>query len=126
MILIKQARMELRQLIHPRGVFPVRLGDKIISEDVLKNVFGFALLYTLFFFIGALIMTLFGLDMITSIGASAACINNIGPGLGLVGPTDNYQHIPDLGKWVLSSLMLIGRLEVYTVIILFSRSFWKS
>jgi len=126
MILIKQARMEIRQLVHPRGIFPVRLGQQVISDDVLKKVSGFALLYMLLFFLGAIIMTFFDLDIVTAIGASAACLNNIGPGLGLVGPTDNYYHLPALGKWVLSMLMLVGRLEVYTVVILFSRSFWKS
>lgn len=124
-ILIKQARMELRQIIHPRGIFPVRLGKRVISDEVVRNIFGFFLLYILLFVAGALAMTFFGLDILTSIGASAACLNNIGPGLGGVGPTDNYSSIPLLGKWILTGLMLIGRLEVYTVIVLISRSFWK-
>lgn len=124
-ILIKQSRMELRQIIHPRGIFPVRLGQRVISDEVVKNIFGFFLLYVLIFIFGALAMTFLGLDILTSIGASAACINNIGPGLGDVGPADNYSGIPWLGKWILTGLMLIGRLEVYTVIVLFSRSFWR-
>lgn len=125
LILIREARMELRQLIHPRGIFPVRLGDKIIGDEVLRKIFGFVLLYLLLFFIGAIVMTFFQLDIVSAIAASAACLNNIGPGLGLVGPTDNYHHIHSLGKWVLAMLMLMGRLEVYTVVILFSRSFWR-
>ena len=124
-ILFKQARMELRQIIHPRGIFPVRLGKRVISDEVVRNIFGFFLLYVLLFVIGALAMTFLGLDILTSIGASAACLNNIGPGLGDVGPTDNYSCIPLLGKWILTGLMLIGRLEVYTVIVLISRSFWR-
>lgn len=126
LILIKEARMQLRQLLHPRGVFPVRLGERVIKEEVIKNIFGFFLLYMLLFFLGSIIMTMLGLDFISAIGASAACLNNIGPGLGIVGPTDNYSIIHPLGKWVLTGLMLFGRLEVYTVIILFSRSYWKS
>jgi len=124
-IIIKQARMELRQIIHPRGVFPVRLGKRVISDEVVKNIFGFFLLYALFFILGAVVMTFFKLDLVSAIAASAACLNNIGPGLGAVGPTDNYYLIPALGKWVLCGLMLLGRLEVYTVVILFSRFYWK-
>lgn len=124
-ILIKQARMELRQIIHPRGVFPVRLGKRVIGDEVVRNVTSFFLLYIILFIVGALCLTLLKLDIVTSIGASAACLNNIGPGLGSVGPTDNYAQIPLLGKWILTSLMLMGRLEVYTLLILFSRSFWK-
>ena len=125
LIIIKEARMQLRQLLHPRAIFPLRLGDRVIRDDIIKNVFGFFLLYLLLFFIGAVIMTIVGLDFITAVGASAACINNIGPGLGAVGPTDNYSFIHPLGKWVLTGLMLLGRLEVYTVIILVSRGFWR-
>lgn len=124
-LLIKQAQLELRHLVHPRGVFPVRLGEKVISDEVMKNIFGFFLLYMMLFFIGAIIMTFMKLDFVSAIGASAACLNNIGPGLGSVGPSDNYSHIPLLGKWALAGLMLVGRLEVYTVLILFSRSYWK-
>ena len=126
LILVKEARLQLRQLIHPRGIFPIKLGNTIISEDVLKKVFGFALLYLLIFCFGALVMTLFDLDIVSAFGASAACINNIGPGLGIVGPMDNYSDIHDMGKWLLSILMLIGRLEVYTVVIMISKSFWRS
>ncbi len=124
-LLIKQARMELRHLVHPRGIFPVRLGEKVISDDVMKNIFGFFLLYMMLFFFGAVVMTFMKLDFVSAIGASAACLNNIGPGLGAVGPTDNYAAVPLLGKWVLAGLMLVGRLEVYTVVILFSRSYWR-
>ena len=126
LILVKEARIQLRQLIHPRGIFPIRMNKGVIGDDVLKKVFGFALLYLLIFCAGAIIMTLFNLDIVSVIGASSACLNNIGPGLGVVGPTDNYHSIPDIGKWVLSLLMLIGRLEVYTVVILISKSFWKN
>ena len=79
----------------------------------------------LLFFLGAMAMTFLGQDFVTAIGASAACLNNIGPGLGAVGPTDHYAHIPEAGKWLLALLMLMGRLEVYTVVILFSRSYWR-
>ena len=124
-ILFKHARMELRQIIHPRAIFPVRLGNKVISDEVVKNVVAFFLLYLIFFFLGAVVMTFFNLDLVSAIAASAACINNIGPGLGVVGPANNYHVIPVLGKWILCGLMLIGRLEVYTVLVLVSKFFWK-
>jgi len=125
LILIKQARLELRQIIHPRGVFPVRLRSRVIGNDIIFNVFGFFLLYTLLFVAGALFLAFLNIDIVTAIGAAAACLNNIGPGLGLVGPTDNYHHLPQIGKWALAALMLLGRLEVYTVMVIFSRSYWK-
>ncbi len=75
--------------------------------------------------VGVLIMASMGLDMATSFGSVAATLNNIGPGLGSVGPTDNYAHIPTMGKWVLALLMLMGRLELFTVIILLSPYYWQ-
>jgi trk system potassium uptake protein TrkH len=91
----------------------------------VSNVVGFFITFILLFIVGVLVMSALGLDMPTSFGAVAATINNIGPGLGNVGPAVNYGHIPIVGKWVLSFLMLVGRLEVFTVIILFSPSFWQ-
>jgi trk system potassium uptake protein TrkH len=77
------------------------------------------------FITGVVVMTLLGLDLVSAFGAVAACLGNIGPGLGSVGPTDNYAHIPLLGKWILTFFMLVGRLEIYTVLILFAPSFWR-
>lgn len=124
-VMLKLARMEIRQHIHPKGIFPIRMGKRIINNDIVKTISGFVFIYLLLFICGAIILTMHGLDIVTSIGASAASINNIGPGLGLVGPVDNYSQIPIIGKWVLTGLMLMGRLEVYTVIVLFTRSFWR-
>ena len=125
LVLIKFGRAELKRLIHPQAVLPVRLGNKVVPRDTVANIAGFFLFYMALFVAGVLLMSFLGLDLETSLGSVAATIGNIGPGLGDVGPTDHYAHVPDAGKWFLSFLMLAGRLEIYTVIILFSRSFWK-
>jgi trk system potassium uptake protein TrkH len=125
LLLLKQGRRELLRLIHPRGVIPVRLGGKVVSEGVIQSIWGFFFLFMLVFVLASVIMALLGLDIITAFVSVAATINNIGPGLGAVGPMDNYTSIPIIGKWVLILCMLIGRLELYTVIILLIPEFWK-
>lgn len=84
------------------------------------------LIYLLIFASGSMVMALLGLDFDTAIGATAACLGNIGPGIGKVGPVGNFAFIPDFGKWFLSFLMILGRLELFTVLILFSRAFWRN
>jgi trk system potassium uptake protein TrkH len=124
-LLVRFVFSEVTRLVHPRAVVPVRIGKNVIERDVVGNVVGFFILYMFIFAMGVFMMSTMGLDMRSSFGAVAATLNNIGPGLGSVGPTDNYAHIPSSGKWLLTVLMLMGRLEVYTVIILLSPSYWK-
>ena len=125
MLLFKQGYRELYRMIHPHAVVPVKLGGKSIPPKTIEGIWGFFFIYLLLFAVSSLIMTLLGLDLITAISAVAACIGNIGPGLGAVGPAENFYHLPALGKWLLSLCMLIGRLEIYTVIVLFVPEFWK-
>lgn len=125
MVLINFCRVELRRLIHPQAVLPVRLGERVVPPEIVANITGFVLIFIGLFGAGVLVMSALGLDLATAVGSVIATISNIGPGLGDVGPTDNYAAIPTAGKWVLSFLMLAGRLEVFTVIILFSRTFWR-
>jgi trk system potassium uptake protein TrkH len=125
MLLLKQGYRELYRMIHPHAVVPVKLAGKSVSAEVMEGVWGFFFLYFFLFAISSLIMTLLGLDLITAISSVAACIGNVGPGLSAVGPAENYYHIPTLGKWILTFCMLIGRLEIYTVIVLFVPEFWK-
>lgn len=124
-LLIKFVFSEFTRLLHPHAVVSVRIGKSVISREVLTNITGFSVLFMLIYAAGVLVMTMLGLDMLSALGAVAASLGNIGPGLGSVGPTDNYAHIPVFGKWLLSFLMLAGRLELFTVIILLSPSFWK-
>lgn len=124
-VLIKFVRAEVQRLLHPRAVIPIRVGNTTIPREIVTNIVGFFLLMTALFVGGVIFMSVLGLDLETSLGAVAATLGNIGPGLGSVGPTDNYAHIPLIGKWVLTFFMLAGRLEIYTVLILFAPSFWK-
>lgn len=126
MIITKNIAREFRQLIHPQAVIPVRIGDRVIESPILKTILGFFVLYFFIFAIGSLIMSSLGFDLISSMGASIASLGNIGPGWGEFGPIDNYSHVPAVGKWVLTILMLIGRLELFTILVIFTPWFWKS
>jgi trk system potassium uptake protein TrkH len=104
---------------------PVKLGGTAVKEEVLNGVWGFFILFLGLLALSAVILAALGVDVLTSFAAVLACIGNIGPGLGQVGPADNYAQLPWLGKWVLTFCMLLGRLEIYTVIILLVPEFWR-
>jgi trk system potassium uptake protein TrkH len=125
MLALKYCYKELFSLIHPRAVKHIKIGGVSVSEDVVRSVLGFMGLYVGLFAFSSVLIASMGVDLITSVASVAATIGNIGPGLGMVGPTDNFAHIPYLGKWVLIWCMLLGRLEIYTVIILFVPEFWR-
>ena len=124
-ILFKNSALELRRQVHPSAVLPVRLNQKAVSPEITFNVMAFMIVYLMIFVIGAVVMGLMGHDFVTSAGASATCLGNIGPGFGSVGPVDNFAHISGFGKWFLAFLMMLGRLELFTILILFSPYFWK-
>lgn len=125
MIILKQGLVELRKLLHPRAVIPVRVDGRTVPPGVVINILGFMFLYIGLLIVSTLAMAMMGLDLVTAFSSVAASIGNIGPGLGGVGPAEHYQHIPLAGKWLLSFCMLAGRLEIYTVLVLFTRDFWK-
>jgi len=125
LVLIKFCRAELKRMLHPQAVLPVRLGERIVPRDIVSNIAGYFLIYMLLFAGGIIFMSSLGLDLPTSLGSVVATMSNIGPGLGGVGPTDNFAFIPTIGKWFLAFLMLVGRLEIFTVMVLLSRSFWR-
>ena len=124
-LLLKAVAVEVTRLVHPRAVVPVRIAGNPVAREVIANVLGFFVLFMLVFVIGVFLMSALGLDMATSFGAAVASLGNIGPGLGDVGPTDNYAGLPALAKWILTVFMLMGRLEVYTVIVLFAPGTWR-
>ncbi len=124
-ILFKHIRIELRRLIHPQAIIPLRLGSKRIDDGVVRNVLTLLLVYCLILALSTSILAGFGIDLVTSFGASIACLSNIGPGLGDVGATDHYHWMHPVVKWLLSGLMVLGRLEIFTVLVLFSRHFWR-
>ena len=124
-LLIKNGILELKRLIHPSAIIPVRYNNRSISSEIISKVSAFVLLYLAIFGISSVIMAFLGLELQSAMGSVAASMANIGPGLGSTGPVSNYSHVPEVGKWVLSFLMLIGRLEIFTVLIIFSPAFWK-
>jgi len=124
-LLFKNSLLELKRIIHPQAMLPVRLNGKSIPQEIIFNVLAFFLIYIIVFAFGSLLMSFLGLEFESAIGSVASCLGNIGPGLGIVGPVLNYGLIPDAGKWLLAFLMLLGRLELFTVLILFSPTFWR-
>lgn len=125
MMILKNSYYELKRIIHPKAVIPTKLSGKPIPQQVVNNVLAFIVFYIIVFFLGFVAMLVLGLDMDSAMGAVATSLGNIGPGLGSVGPIENFANIPDVGKWILSFLMLLGRLELITVLIVFSPIFWK-
>jgi trk system potassium uptake protein TrkH len=124
-LMVRFTRIELRRLLHPRAIINVRYGNRRVQDSVIQNVLGFFLLYISFLALGTLLLAALGIDLVTAGSASLACLSNIGPGLADVGPTANYAWMPGSAKWLLSFWMLLGRLEIYTVLILFAPELWK-
>ncbi|MDI6794197.1 MAG: potassium transporter TrkG [bacterium] len=124
-ILLKKAYQSLRQMLHPQAVIPLRLGDKVIPPDVISGITNFFLLYLFLFVAFTLILLGLGLDLVSAASAIAATMGGVGPGLGLVGPAENYAFLPDIGKIVLVLSMILGRLEIFTVLVLFLPSAWR-
>ncbi len=125
LILLKTAKLELRRMLHPRAVFTLWFDGRAVSPTLQTNVLGFFLLYMVVYGVGVLALTAGGRDLVTSIGATAATLGNIGPGLGLVGPACNYGSLMDWEKWLLMGFMLVGRLELFTVLVLFLPGAWR-
>jgi trk system potassium uptake protein TrkH len=124
-VLYRNSLLELKRLIHPRAVIPVRVNNKAIPPEIILNVLAFLLFYIVIFIVGSMVLSLLGLSFDSALGAVATCLGNIGPGLGTVGPVSNFSQVPEIGKWILSFLMLLGRLELFTVLMIFTISFWR-
>lgn len=124
-LILKNCAYELKRLVHPKAVIPMRLNRKTVPQTLVNNVLAFIVFYLLIFMFSTVIMAGMGLDMETAMGSVAATLGNIGPGLGDVGPVENFHDIPAAGKWLLSFLMLLGRLELFTVLLVMAPAFWK-
>ena len=124
LLLAKHAQTQLFRLVHPRAVRLVKLGDRPVDKEVMQSILGFFALYMTVFVFASFIMAGTGMDLVSAGGAVIATLSNIGPGLGSVGPVDNFAHVPALGKVTLSFCMLLGRLELFTVLVLVFPSFW--
>jgi len=126
LILIKNGFLEFKRTLHPNAILPVRYNKKSISGDIVFNVLAFFILYMISFIVGALIFSMMDIDFESSIGLAASSLGNVGPALGDFGPVSNYSTLPNSAKWWSSFLMLIGRLELFTVLILFTPFFWRN
>ncbi len=118
LILLKYIYREVYKVVHPAAVLPIKIGKKVIPEQLVSNTLSFVALYLLIFITASLIMSAFGLDIVSAFSSVAATLGNVGPGLEMVGPTKTYAAIPALGKVLLSFLMMLGRLEIFTVVVL--------
>jgi len=125
MVLVKHSYQQIFHIIHPHAVTTVKLGGKSVPQEILNGIWGFFILYLGLFVVAAFVMAGMGMDLISAFSSVAACIGNIGPGLGLVGPATNYLSVPETGKWILIFCMLLGRLEIYTVILLLTPEYWR-
>lgn len=123
LLLFKQGVREIKRLIHPNAIFTIKVGDKPIPDRIIEAVWGFLAVYVVIFVILLLALTATNIDFVTAFSALSACINNLGPGLGDV--SQNYFHINNTAKWILCFAMLLGRLEIFTLLVLFSPAFWR-
>lgn len=124
-ILIKNSMLELKRQLHPSAIIPVRYNGSAVNRDITFNILAFIMIYILTFCIGSILIASFNLDFNTAMGAVATCLGNVGPGIGTVGPVDNFAHLPQGAKMILALFMLLGRLELFTVLMLFTPYFWK-
>jgi trk system potassium uptake protein TrkH len=122
-LLLRQGRREIDRLLHPNAVLPIKLNKRPVPDSVVNAVWGFFSLYVISFVSLGLLMMMSGSDIVTAFSATAACLNNLGPGLGEV--ANNYSSISDSGKWILSFAMLLGRLELFTLLVVLTPAFWK-
>lgn len=126
LMLIKNGFLEFKRTLHPNAILPVRYNKRAVSGDIVFNILGFFILYMLSFIIGSLVFSMFDIDFESSIGLAASSLGNVGPALGDFGPVNNYASLPPLAQWWASFLMLIGRLELFTVLILLTPFFWRN
>lgn len=126
LILIKNGFLEFKRALHPNAILPVRYNGKAVTGDIVFNILAFFILYMLSFIVGALVFSMMDIDFMSAIGLSASSLGNVGPALGNFGPVNNYAALPAVGQWWASFLMLIGRLELFTVLILLTPFFWRN
>jgi trk system potassium uptake protein TrkH len=128
LLMVRNSIYEFKRMLHPRAIVPVRFNKTIIAEPMIYNVLAFFVIYVIIFILGSMILaatSTVNMDLMTALSATATCLGNVGPGVGNVGPVNNFYDISAFGKWLLGFLMVIGRLELFTVLVLFTPYFWK-
>jgi trk system potassium uptake protein TrkH len=126
LVFFKNSLLEFKRLLHPRALVPLKLNGQVVPGRILTHIIIFLLLYLLLFSLGCIVASAMGLDFITAVGAVASSLCNVGPGIGGVGPLDNFAWLPEGLKLFLAFLMLLGRLEIFTILVLFTPYFWKA
>ena len=124
LLMIKSGFLEFKRALHPNAIIQSRYNGKVVSKEIIGNILGFFILYMISFIVGSLVFGFMGLDFENAVGVAASSLGNVGPAIGDFGPTSNYSQLPALGKYWSSFLMLMGRLELFTVLILFTPFFW--
>ena len=125
-ILFRGVRLQIKKLTQPHAVFLMKFNKKTVTENTYTSIISFFFIYVLLFILSSITLSFLGADILTALSASASAISNVGPGIGeIVGPNGNFGNINDIGKWVLVLTMLVGRLEIFTILVLFSKNFWK-
>ncbi len=125
-ILFRGVRLQIKKLTQPHAVFLMKFNNKTVTENTYTSIISFFFIYVLLFIFSTIALSLFEIDFLTALSASASAISNVGPGIGeIIGPNGNYSSINDIAKWILAITMLIGRLEIFTILVLFSKNFWK-
>lgn len=129
-VIFKNSLLEFKRLLHPKALIRTKIDNQIVSAQTMAHILVFLLIYLLFFIFGSFVMVVilrdFSEPFLSAIGATATCLGNVGPAIGDLGPVDNFSAVPATGKWVLSFLMLLGRLELFTILIIFTPYFWKT
>lgn len=125
LLVFKYSYFEFKRFIHPNAIFPVRYNGHALPEAIIARVIAFSLLYFILIFIGSTFLSFVGLGYVESLSGMVTCLSDVGPGLGSIGPAYNFSHLPDISKWFLAFVMLVGRLEIFTVLLIFTPVFWK-
>lgn len=125
LVYFKNSYLEFKRILHPRAIIPLKLNGQIVGTRIATHIYVFLMVYLMIFILSCLIVSMMGLDFMTTLGAVATSLGNVGPGLGKVGPVDNFAWLPEQVKLFLAFIMLLGRLELFTILVLFTPYFWK-
>ncbi len=125
LLVFKHSYLEFKRLIHPNAVFPVQYNRQVVPENIITRVLAFIILYFILMIGGSAILSLNNMNFIDGLTGMITCLSNVGPALGSIGPAQNFAHLPDFSKWILSFTMMVGRLEIFTVLLVFTPAFWK-
>jgi trk system potassium uptake protein TrkH len=125
-VFVKNTWLEFKRILHPRAMIRIKINKELVAPRILTHILVFLLVYLILFITGSMLITITGLDFLTAIGGVATTLGNVGPAIGKLGPVDNFSHVPVAAKWVFTALMLLGRLELFTILIIFTPFFWRS